>query len=129
MFRFRQDSKDLGLQGQRDFSREPIFVLALGQEFDSMCAPVFFVRFALDKACCFHPFEERSDGVWITADKLGKLPLAESASIFFQEGSQDGELVGGNAEMGDAAAKSLVDSIPGSPEQGRQPSALWRIHG
>ena len=120
---FGEDGEDFALEFEREGADVFIGGAAAGKEADGMGAAVFFMFGALDEAIGFHAFEEAGDGVGIAADEFGEGALGEPLAFVLDEGAEDGELVGGDAGVVNAAAKGLVESIPAAPEQGRQAAA------
>ena len=95
---------------------------------DAVGAPVLFVDFALDVAEGFHAFEEGRHGVGVAAHEAGEFALREAGGMAFEHGAHDGELVGRDAGVGDAAAEGLVEIEPAAAQQEREAAAFGRVH-
>lgn len=124
----RQDGKDVGLQNDGDLAHLFVFLFAEGLEMDAVSAPVLFVDFALDVTERFHAFEQGGHGIGVAAHEAGEFALGEAGGMAFEHGAHDGELVGRDASMGDAAAEGLVEVEPATAEQERQAAAFRRVH-
>ena len=124
-FCFRQDTQDLFLQLESDRARFDVFPFSGGLKFEAVGAAILFVRFSLNQTGGLHSFQQRRDGVGIAGDKLGELALGNP--FVFEQGPQHGELVRGNTRMGNSAAKSLVQAVPGPAKQRWQTAAFRRI--
>ena len=119
---FRQDTQDLFLQFESDRAGFDVFLFSGGLKLESVGATILLMRLSLDQAGGLHAFEQRCDGVGITGDQMREFALGNA--FVFEQGAQHGELVGSDFEMGDTAAKSLVETVPGAPEQGGQALAF-----
>ena len=87
-----------------------------------MGAPIFFMSASLDQASGLHPFEQGGHGIRIAAHGLRQFALGHV--LLLEQSAHDGELVGCNAQRRNPPAKSLVQAVPGSPQQERQTPAL-----
>ena len=119
---FRQDTQDLSLQFEGDRAGFDVFLFSGGLKLEAVCPAIFFVSFSLDQAGGLHAFEQRGNGVGIAGDQMREFALGNA--FVFEQGAQHGELVGSDFEMGNAAAKSLVEAVPGAAEQRGQALAF-----
>jgi hypothetical protein len=119
---FRQDTQDLFLQFESNLAGFDVFPFSGGLQLEAVCAAILFVSFSLDQAGGLHAFQQRCDRVGIAGDEMRKFALGNA--FVLKEGAQHGKLVGRNFEMGNAAAKSLVETVPGAPEQRGQALAF-----
>ena len=119
---FRENTQDLFLQFEGNFAGFDVFLFSGGLKLEAVRAAIFFVGLSLDQAGGLHAFEQRRDGVGIAGDQMREFALGNA--LVFEQGAQHGELVGSDFEMGDAAAKSLVEAVPGAAEQRGQALAF-----
>jgi hypothetical protein len=97
-----------------------------GEDADSIGASIGLMGETFDPAGCRHPFEEGSDGIGIGRHECGEFALGEAVGTGFDEGSEGGELVWGDAGVGDAAAEGLIEAVPGFAEDRREAADLGR---
>lgn len=88
---------------------------------------IFFVGLAFDQAGQFHSFQQRGDGIGVAGNEVSQFALSDA--VVFEECAQDGELIWRDTEMGDAAAKGLVEAVPGAAQERREAAALGRVDG
>lgn len=112
-----EDLEDLGLEGDGDDAAGVELGVPCGKDSDPVGASVGFVGETFDPARGLHPFEEGSDGIGIGGHERGEFALGETVGVGLDEGAEGGELVRGDAGMGDATAEALVESVPGFPEE------------
>ena len=116
-----QGAEQGGLQVCGDVAQFGEFFGAGGQQHNAVRALVGLVRFSLHPAIVSHALEERRHGVGVAAHGAGDLALRHAGGIAFAEGAQHGELIRRGAGMADAAAKGLIEPVPGAAQQQRQP--------
>ena len=87
---------------------------------------VFFMGPAFEQAGLFHPLQQRCHGIGVAAHLLGQLALGDAAR--FKQRAHDRELVRRDAQVRDAAAKCLVQSIPGVAQEDGQAPAAGRVN-
>jgi hypothetical protein len=117
---FGESGKDLRLELEGELFRAREDLHALFQDDDAMRAPVTLMEFSGDQARFLHARKSGSDGVGVAGHEVRNLALGEAGRITFVEPSEDAELVRGDSQVGHSLAKSLIESIPGAPQQGRQ---------
>ena len=127
MVRFRENVEHLFLQRDGDFARFAVFLFAGRLEMKAIGAAIFLVGFAGEETGGFHPFEQGSDGVGVAAHERGEFTL--SNAVVLQQSAHDGKLIGRYFQMGSAAAKGLVEAVPGAAKQGRQALAFGGVNG
>ncbi len=113
---WRQHGKDVGLQIDGDLADLLIFLFAEWLKIDAIGAPVLLVDFALHVTEGLHPFEEGRHGIGVAAHEAGEFTLGQPGGIAFEDGAHDGELVGRDAGVGDAAAEGLVEVEPATAQ-------------
>jgi hypothetical protein len=124
----RQHGKDVGLQIDGDLADLLIFLFAEWFKIDAIGAPVLLVDFAFHVAERLHAFEEGRHGVGVATHEAGEFALGQPGGMAFEHGAHDGELVGRDAGVGDAAAEGLVEVEPATAQQERQTAAFRRVH-
>lgn len=124
----REYGENVGLQIDGDLAHLFVFLFAERFEMDAVGAPVFLVDFSFDVTEGFHALEERGHGVGVAAHEAGELALREAGGMALEHGAHDGELVGRDAGVGDAAAEGLVEVEPAATQQEREAAAFGRIH-
>ena len=123
---FRQNAEHFGLQGDGDLARLLISASALGLQMKAMRPAVLFVLPAFEQAGLLHSLQQRRHGVRVAAHPFGEFALRDAAR--FQQSAHDGELVGRDAQVRDAAAEGLVQSIPRVSQQNGQTPPAGRVN-
>jgi len=124
---FGQAAEDFRLEFERERAEEFVSLAAVREEADAVGAAVRFVGGAFEEKGGFHAFEEGSDGVRVAGNGFGDLALGKAFGIGFDEGAQDGELVGSDFEVEDAATERLVKPVPGAAQKRGEAAAFGRI--
>src|SRR5439155_1582000 len=86
---------------------------------------ILLVRFADQEPGLLHSLKQRGDRVGIAAHQLSQFALGDA--IVLEESAHDRELVWSDFKLRGAAAKGLVEAVPGAAEQGGQALAFGRI--
>ena len=120
-----EQSQNFQLQGAGEFARDLIAPPALGPQADAVGAAVLLVFRAFQQAGLFHAVHQRGDGVRVAGHQLGEFALR--GAFVFEQRAHHGELVGRDAEVGDAPAEGLVESVPRAAQQRRQAAAVRGI--
>jgi hypothetical protein len=105
----------------------PVFGATERRNFKMVSATIALVRGPMNPSRSFHAQNEGANGVRIAADFTGHVALGEAGFFVLKQGAQDGELVGCNANGRDAAAESLVQTVPGVPEQNGHAAARGSV--
>lgn len=122
-----QLGEDFGLQSDGDLPGS--FVTFAPQRFqaDEIGAPIAFIGLAFDEPGFFHAFQEGSYGIRIAGHEAGQFALGDI--VMLEQGAHDGELIGRDAEVSDAATEGLVESVPGAAQKQRESAPFRRING
>ena len=122
----RQHAEHFRLQSDGDLTRLVVFAFPVGLELKAVGPAVFLVGPAFEQAGLFHPLQQRRHGIRVAAHLLGQFALGDAAR--FKQRAHDRELVRRDAQVRDAAAKGLVQSIPGVAQEDGQAPAAGRVN-
>jgi len=123
---WRQPAEHFRLQGDGHFARLLIFAFAFDLQVKAVGPAVFFKRLALVQDGLLHPIPQRCRGIRVAAHLLGQFALSDAAQ--FKQRAHNRELVRRDAQVRDAAAKCLVQSIPGVAQEDGQAPAAGRVN-
>jgi hypothetical protein len=114
---FREGDEDLLLKLEGDHAGLFEDAAALWTKPDAMCTAIGLVGAALDELCFFHAREGGRDGVRVTRHEISDGALGEALGIALADPAEDGELIRGNVEGGNALAKGLIQTVPGAAQK------------
>lgn len=126
-FGLGQRGEDFRLQIDGDLAGLHIDALARRGDADAVGAAVGFVRLALDDFRFLHAAKQAGDGIGIAGHHRAQLALGGPFGVALGEPAEDGELIGGDAQVMNAAAKGLVEAVPGEPKQRGQAAATGGV--
>jgi hypothetical protein len=79
---------------------------------EAVRAAIAFMPGALDPSGGFHSPDQRPNGVRIARDQPGQMALGQALRIVLGQVAQGGELIRGDARVGQSAAEGLVQAEP-----------------
>jgi hypothetical protein len=121
--------QQLGLNVNGDVSEFFVFLLAAGFELDAVGAAIAFVTAALHPARLFHALQQGRDGVGIAAHHIRELALSDAFGVAFQQAAHRGKLIWRCSSVRNVTAESLIQTIPGAPQEGRQSPSVRGVDG